>query len=190
MGGFRLLIFELRPPVLEEEGLIGALQVRLEAVKSRAGCQAGFNVEGEPHLSPEVETELYWAVHEALNNVLKHARAKHVYVDLQFHNGASKITIVDDGVGFNSTELDRISGIGIQNITERINRIGGSLKIKIKRMGRVHSLKSSCRRQNDFGGLPAHFISPFYHSNLKLPLANPQQVSKPDHQMLIQSQTG
>ncbi len=90
MGDLRLLIFELRPPVLEDEGLIGALQVRLEAVESRAGCHTEFHVDGEPNLSPEEETELYWTVHEALNNVLKHARAKHVIVDLQFHNGTSR----------------------------------------------------------------------------------------------------
>lgn len=132
MGDLRLLIFELRPPVLEEEGFVGALQARLEAVEARAGCQAEFHVQGEPHLSPEVETELYWAVHEALNNVLKHARAKHVYVDLQFRNGGSKITIVDDGVGFDATNFERISGIGFKNITERINRIGGSFKVESK----------------------------------------------------------
>jgi len=130
MGDLRLLIFELRPPILEDEGLVGALQARLEAVEARAGCQAEFHVEGEPHLSPEVENELYWAMHEALNNILKHARAKHVYVDLRFRNGASKITIVDDGVGFDSTNLERLSGIGLKNITERIERIGGSLKIE------------------------------------------------------------
>ncbi|MEJ2600416.1 MAG: PAS domain S-box protein, partial [Anaerolineales bacterium] len=130
MGDLRLLIFELRPPILEEEGFVGALQARLEAVEARAGCQAEFHVQGEPHLSPEVESELYWTVHEALNNVLKHARAKHVYVDLQFHNGASKITIMDDGVGFDASNLEQVSGIGIKNITERINRIGGSFKIE------------------------------------------------------------
>ena len=62
--------------------------------------------------------------------MLKHARAKHVYVDLQFHNGASKITIMDDGVGFDASNLEQVSGIGIKNITERINRIGGSFKIE------------------------------------------------------------
>ena len=130
MGDLRLLIFELRPPILEQEGLVGALQVRLEAVESRAGCHAEFSVEGESNLSPEVETELYWAVNEALNNVLKHARAKHVYVDLQFHNGTSRIIIRDDGVGFDATHLERMAGIGLKNITERINRIGGRLKIQ------------------------------------------------------------
>ena len=144
MGDLRLLIFELRPPILEEEGLVGALQARLEAVELRAGCQAEFNVEGEPNLSPEVENELYWAVNEALNNVLKHARAKHVYVDLKFHNGASKITIVDDGVGFDAAHLERMAGIGLKNITERINRIGGRLKIESQNQkGTVFEIKLS-----------------------------------------------
>jgi PAS domain S-box-containing protein len=132
MGDLRLLIFELRPPVLEEEGLVGALQARLEAVESRAGCQTEFHVEGEPNLSPEVETELYWVVHEVLNNVLKHAKADHVYLDLQFHNSTSKITVRDDGVGFDSSDFGRLSGIGFKNIAERVERIGGSFKIESK----------------------------------------------------------
>ena len=126
MGDLRLLIFELRPPVLEEEGLIGALQARLEAVEARSGCHTEFNVVGQPDLSPETETELYWAVHEVLNNVLKHARANNVYLDLHFHNGTSKITVRDDGVGFDSSDIGRLSGIGLKNIAERVERIGGS----------------------------------------------------------------
>jgi len=54
----RLLIFELRPPILEKEGLVGALQARLEAVEGRAGLKAVFKVQGEERLPSAVEEGL------------------------------------------------------------------------------------------------------------------------------------
>ena len=130
MANLRLLIFELRPPILEEDGLVSALQSRLQAVEARVGCQTELHVEGEPEFLPEVETELYWAVNEALNNILKHSLASHVSLDLQFANGSSAITIRDDGIGFDSSRLDLHTGMGFKTITERIERIGGSFTIE------------------------------------------------------------
>ena len=130
MSDLRLLIFELRPPVLEEEGLVGALIARLEAVEARASCQTEFHVQGDPELSSNEEDELYWVVTEVLNNILKHSRARHVYLDMDFQSSKSTITIRDDGVGFDSTNIDRFSGMGFKNIIERINRIGGSYTIE------------------------------------------------------------
>jgi PAS domain S-box-containing protein len=130
MGDLRLLIFELRPPVLEQEGLISALQTRLETVETRAGIKTEFNVQGQPNLSSEMETELYWSLYEALNNVLKHARAKHVYLDLHFSNGWAAITLRDDGVGFDASTLDQSNGMGLKNIADRIGELGGNFKIE------------------------------------------------------------
>jgi len=130
MGDLRLLIFELRPPILDEEGLVGALQVRLEAVERRAGIKTEFYAQGEPDLSNEIEKELYWSVHEALNNVLKHARAKNVSLNLHFQNGSAAITLQDDGVGFDASRFDRSNGMGLKNVTDRIQKLGGSLKIE------------------------------------------------------------
>ena len=71
----RLLVHELRPPALEQEGLVGALQQRIDAVEGRAGIQARLLVEGEVRLEPSVEEALYRIGQEALNNALKHALA-------------------------------------------------------------------------------------------------------------------
>jgi PAS domain S-box-containing protein len=130
MGDLRLLIFELRPPILEQEGLASALQTRLEAVETRVGIRTEFHVQGQPKLSPEMETELYWSVHEALNNILKHARAKHVKLDLDFSNGLATITLRDDGVGFDTSSLDSSNKLGLKNITERVERLGGKIKLE------------------------------------------------------------
>ena len=79
----RLLLFDLRPLTLEEEGLVGALQQRLNAVEKRAGLQATIDVTGLPPLSPPVEESLYRIAQEALNNSLKHAYASRVGIELR-----------------------------------------------------------------------------------------------------------
>ncbi len=87
----RLLIFELRPPALEKSGLIAALQARLEAVEGRGGMLTELQVEGaqEADRVPlATQEELFQIAREALNNVLKHARALHVWVRVQFQHEA------------------------------------------------------------------------------------------------------
>ena len=80
----RLLVYELRPLALEDEGLVGALQQRLEAVEGRSGVQTRLLVEpqGEVELPADVERQLYRIAEEALNNALKHANASSVTVRL------------------------------------------------------------------------------------------------------------
>jgi PAS domain S-box-containing protein len=132
MSNLRLLIFELKPPVLEELGLIGALKKRLEMVESRAGIKAEFHVVGEPELSQDVETQLYWSIYEALSNVLKHAHAKHVSLRFDFSREGSKVILSDDGVGFNSSGLNERDSSGLKNIVDRVETFGGEIQIVSK----------------------------------------------------------
>lgn len=130
MRELRLLIFELRPSVLEEQGFIGAMLYRLESVEKRSGWKTDYHIQGEANLSRERETELYWAVHEALNNVLKHSRASEVYLDIKFTKESCTIIIRDNGVGFDAKNLGLTAGLGMKTISERIKRINGSLSIE------------------------------------------------------------
>jgi PAS domain S-box-containing protein len=130
MSDLRLLIFELRPTVLEDEGFIGALQSRLEAVEKRAGCKSECVIQGDPNLTPEIETELYWVVHEALNNVLKHSKASNVYLDIKFSKEVTSIILCDDGVGFDATNIELISGFGMKTIAERVKGLNGTFTIE------------------------------------------------------------
>jgi len=127
MSDMRLLIFELRPSILEEAGLVGALQARLEAVEVRSGFQTAFQVEGERCLPPSVEAELYRVAQEALNNVLKHAQAKQVTVRLQFDEARLCLTIRDDGLGFDLETARQSGGLGLRSMEERVQQIGGNL---------------------------------------------------------------
>ena len=79
----RLLIFELRPPLLEKEGLAAALQARLDAVEGRAGLKTELQVEISERLPGNIEEGFYRIAQEALNNVLKHAHARRVLIELE-----------------------------------------------------------------------------------------------------------
>lgn len=126
----RLLIFELRPSVLEREGLVAALRARLEAVEARAGFQIELQVTGEKRLPGAMEEELLRIVQEALNNAVKHARAKHVQVVLQFDEDTVYLDVCDDGVGFDPTTARTGGGLGLMGMEERLARMGGKLQVK------------------------------------------------------------
>ena len=127
MRDMRLLIFQLHPPVLETEGVVAALQARLAAVEGRAGLQAELHVEGERRLPIAIESELYWIAQEALNNVRKHAAARHVIVHLHFTAATVSLDVSDDGVGFDPQAVPAIRRGGMRTIAERAARVGGKL---------------------------------------------------------------
>jgi PAS domain S-box-containing protein len=124
----RLLIFELRPPLLEQEGLVAAVRGRLEAVEGRAGLRVEMETAGEIAVPFEVQKELYRIAQEALNNVLKHAQAQCVTVTLAQSEGEIALEIADDGVGFDP----RVSraGLGLPGISERVKILSGKLEIE------------------------------------------------------------
>lgn len=130
MRDMRLLIFELHPPVLEQEGLVAALQARLAAVETRAGLQTEFHVQDEGPLRLDVEKELYRIAQEILNNVVKHARAQHVGVQLQFTAQSVCLEVRDDGVGFDVLAARKSGGMGLRNIEERVALAGGALTLE------------------------------------------------------------
>jgi signal transduction histidine kinase/ligand-binding sensor domain-containing protein len=130
LAEMRLLIYELRPPVLEEEGLASALQARLEAVESRAGLEIAFNAEGENRLGSEIEGALYRIAQEALNNVLKHAQARRVVVSLVQDPRRVTLEIADDGLGFDPSEASRGGGMGLRGMRERAAEIGARLEVQ------------------------------------------------------------
>jgi signal transduction histidine kinase len=127
----RLLIFELRPSILESEGLVTALRARLEAVEERAGLEVQFHVAGEAignlRLPAASEEGLYRIAQEALNNALKHARARRVSVSLDRGERAVVLEIVDDGVGFDPSTVVEGGGLGMEGMIERAAQMGGKL---------------------------------------------------------------
>lgn len=124
----RLLLHQLRPSVLEESGLVQAIQQRLDAVERRANINTQLvvqgNLDGLPH---KIEDELFHISQEILNNSLRHARAETVSVSIEEDQGVVTLRIEDDGIGFDSSAAPR--GMGLKNMSERAQAIGGTLTI-------------------------------------------------------------
>jgi signal transduction histidine kinase len=131
LAEMRLLIYELRPPVLEEEGLVAALETRLQAVEGRAGLKTTFEVDLVDPLPGDIEAGLYWIAKEALNNTLKHAQARSVAVrlDQKPRGGLVSLQIEDDGVGFEPATVLKSGGLGLPAMRERAEALGGKLSI-------------------------------------------------------------
>ncbi len=126
----RLLIFELRPPVLEQAGLAAALQARLETVEGRSGLKTEFVVEGERLLPADIEAGLYRIAQETMNNVLKHAQAHCISVHLRQNEQTVVLEIIDDGIGFELDAARRQGGLGLPGMEERVTQLGGELTIR------------------------------------------------------------
>jgi signal transduction histidine kinase len=139
----RLLVYELRPLALEREGLIGALEQRLETVERRAGIQARVLVvgdtrtgdtdtrqgEGQVKLAPDLEEELYGIAQEALNNALKHANASRVVSSVHVTDESVALEVADDGQGLDPRDIHDTGGLGLVSMQERAEKIGGELTI-------------------------------------------------------------
>lgn len=121
----RLLIFELRPPILEQVGLVAALQARLSAVEGRANLQTRLVADGVDTLPAAVEQAFYRIAQEALNNALRHARAQQITLQLQQGPFGLTMEISDDGVGFEPGGAGKYSGLGLRGIEERVAQLQG-----------------------------------------------------------------
>ena len=132
LGEMRLLLFQLRPQHLEEQGLAQALQSRLRAVEARAGLNVEFDCAANQRLPAETEHELYRLAQEALNNVVKHAHARRVGVRLHIAAQTAKLDIVDDGIGFDPS-CSGAGGFGLSSMRERAAHLGGVLHVESAR---------------------------------------------------------
>jgi signal transduction histidine kinase len=128
------MILDLRPSVLDDLGLLPALRGHAERVFNPVGVQYFINTEGPiERLPPEIETSLYRTFQEALNNIVRHARADRVDIFLRRANGYFEGEVVDDGRGFelDSVDLsgDSSRGLGILGMRERVLQSGGQLEV-------------------------------------------------------------
>jgi signal transduction histidine kinase len=133
IGQVREMSYQLHPPTLEEFGLAKALENLLEEMLEDSGLvyECRFELEGVT-LRPEIETALYRIAQEALTNIIRHASANHIHLDLGYNQNAICMCIEDDGVGFEpENQAVHSSGrhLGLIGMQERIEMLGGSLAI-------------------------------------------------------------
>lgn len=122
----RRIARNLRPQGLTELGLVGAIQQRVDAVRSTGQLAVELSTPDEPtHLPAAVEAAAYRVVVEALTNTLRHARAQHCWISIK-HNGNLMLEVSDDGIGL---PAQRHHGVGLSAMEERAAQLGGSLYV-------------------------------------------------------------
>jgi PAS domain S-box-containing protein len=129
LAEMRALILELRPDVLEREGLAASLTKYAEALSRRHGVDVKTELIAEPSLPSNVKEALYRVAYEALNNTIKHADAHRVDVELTASGGTVVLTVCDDGNGFNP-QATYPGHFGLQSMRERVERLSGTLVIE------------------------------------------------------------
>ncbi|MHB1716897.1 MAG: sensor histidine kinase [Acidimicrobiales bacterium] len=131
-GRLRSLARDLRPPALDQLGLVAALSSLVVDVEEEAGLVAELEVTGvEERLSPDVELGAYRIAQEAVRNTLRHAGASRLRVALRFDPGALGLTVVDDGRGLRSSGADDVAAghLGLLGMRERAHLLGGQVEV-------------------------------------------------------------
>ena len=129
----RQVIQDLRPRMLDERGLLSALDHLAGHFREVSGISCAFFVTGnQVGLSPTKEIAIYRIVQESLNNVLKHAKASKVVISLSFGARELSIDITDNGRGFSPDEVDNLPahGLGLTSMRERAESVGASFIVE------------------------------------------------------------
>jgi PAS domain S-box-containing protein len=128
LAEMRTLLFELRPNALVDIPLPELLRQLAEATIGRARLPVSFTCQGEGTLPPDVQVTLYRMVQEALNNVIKYARAGEAAINLRLAPDAARIMVIDNGIGFDPENIP--SGhFGLKIMRERAEAVGARMSI-------------------------------------------------------------
>jgi signal transduction histidine kinase len=130
----RSLAHELRPPALDQFGLVAALDLLARATSLRHGVEVDFRTAIDVPMPATVEATLYRVIHEALTNVGKHAAASRAEVEIVRSRHLVSCWIRDDGKGI--VETNEPKGLGLTSIRERVAGLGGTVQMSRGRDGR------------------------------------------------------
>jgi len=135
LQGLRWFVRELRPPMIDDLGLLPAVKWLIDEQKQLSDMNIDLKVVGkERRLGPDTELLLFRIVQEALANVRRHAEASKVETVLKFDEGEMVITVTDDGKGFQlpkaQEDLSRLGKLGLLGIEERARLLNGRLKVQ------------------------------------------------------------
>jgi signal transduction histidine kinase len=120
----------LRPPALDDLGVVAAVRKLVADFQARTEIAAAFRVEGGARrLAPEVELGLFRITQEALNNVARHSEAGTVTVRMRFTEAEVLLSVADDGIGFDAGRAGE-AALGIIGMTERAGLVGGRLEVQ------------------------------------------------------------
>jgi signal transduction histidine kinase len=128
----RRSVWNLRAEALETDGLAPALATSFEAIAARDGIARHFHVTGANRRLPEpVEHCLLRVGQEAITNAVRHAEAANIWVDLHYELDAVRLTVRDDGIGFELAQAaqGKQDGFGLLGMHERVEQLAGELAI-------------------------------------------------------------
>jgi PAS domain S-box-containing protein len=128
LAEMRTLLLELRPAALTEKPLGDLLSHLATAVTSRGRVPVKLTVAGDSSLPPETQIGLYRIAQEALNNMIKHAKASEAFVDLECEPGRAMLSIRDDGCGFDPADV-KPAHLGLDIMRERAETMGATLEV-------------------------------------------------------------
>jgi signal transduction histidine kinase len=126
----RLFVYELRPHALSDDGLITTVRNRLKAVEERVGIVTELDCHGIDRLPEQTEKSLHGIIHEALNNILKHAGASLISISLAGRGGKILVDIRDDGTGFDPAAARQKGGLGLSGMEEWAGELGATFTLK------------------------------------------------------------
>ncbi|MDQ2935217.1 MAG: sensor histidine kinase [Chloroflexota bacterium] len=133
----RSYALSLRPPVLDDLGLVMALRVHLDREARQGGLKVSLVGDGVPDgLPASLETAAFRIAQEAITNTIAHARASSLHVQLKLHRGSLLLRVLDDGTGFDPETADRSGAhLGLLGMGERATLAGGMLRLRSGRHG-------------------------------------------------------
>lgn len=123
------IIFDLRPPDLDDIGVVAAIEAFVSTIQ-RTGLETRLEVVNDPPpLTPEVRLGIYRIVQEALHNVLRHAGADEAVVRMEYQDNVLRVTVRDNGTGFDPEKARRPTSLGLLSMRERAAAIDASFEI-------------------------------------------------------------
>jgi PAS domain S-box-containing protein len=126
----RGMALRLRPKVLDDLGLIDALEWHATDFEKRTGTTCIFRHDGVTQISDMVATAAYRIAQEALTNVARHSRATRADVTLRVEEDMLSLTVVDNGCGFGAHEIAGVECLGMSCMRERAGLVGGNLEVR------------------------------------------------------------
>jgi signal transduction histidine kinase len=126
----RYIALELNPPGIDDLGLIGAVTRYVEESAAQSGLALSLSVpQSPPDAGRREAIALYRVCQEGLTNVIHHARARRVEVSVSASEELLRLRIKDDGIGMGETDRDKEGSFGLLAASERLNEIGGTLRV-------------------------------------------------------------
>lgn len=124
------MAIRLRPGVLDDLGLVDALEWYTSDFEKRTGITCLFEHHNVPDINDKVATAAYRITQEALTNVARHANASRVEVTLLGKDSTLTLATADDGKGFNTLDLTETEALGLAGMRERAGLVGGELEVQ------------------------------------------------------------